>query len=155
MSGFKIKDLDIKTIYYDIIVSVNGNTHKVSHTYAEFDAIHNAIKNSCSTEGFPPERIPEFPSFRMANISTDKKTLLLGEYLKSLCSQNLFSSELLEFLKIEGKIRESILKYTHKMYEAGNNDSVHISESALIAYYEPAKAIEESLTLSTPTYHLN
>ena len=154
MTGYKRKE---QIIYYDIIVSINGLTHKVSHTYPEFDDLHNAIIHACNTEGLPPIKTPEFPNFRMKKITLEEKTAALGEYLKNICNEKLFISDLLDFLNIQGKIRESILKYTQKIHETVRTESIHRSESAIISYFntESKSCINENLTLSVPAYHLN
>lgn len=150
MAGFKIKDQG--NINYDIIVSVNGVTHKVSRTYPEFDKLHKELLISYSTD--PECRLPELPSFLQRNLTLEMKTSALGEYLKELCQQSCFISELLDFLKIEGKVKESILQNLHRPFETCN-DTFPRSESALLGYFDPKPLVNDALTLSIPAYHLN
>ena len=156
MSGYKIKEINNnKVIYYDIIVFANGSTHKVSRTYNEFDEVNKAILNGMNSDLQPNIILPELPNFYQKNLSLEEKTAALGDYLNSFCAQSYFSLDLLEFLKIEGTFKESVIKNFQKLFDIGAYDTLPRSESALFGYYSSKQQYKETLILSIPAYHLN
>jgi PX domain len=156
MVGYKIKEHNgSKSCYYEIIVSVNGITHKVSRTYAEFDSLHRAFFKFASVEMSQAVDIPELPNFLQQKLTSEEKTAALGEYLNTICSQNYFTVELLEFLNIQGDTKENILKNLSKSNYLKSTESVLQSDSVVLLYYQPKNLLKETLTETIPSYHLN
>ena len=155
MAGYKIKHHDsTTTVQYDIIVSLNGNTHKVSRTYPEFSTLHKTLLLSYASDPIGTLKLPNFPNFLQKSTNMEDKTHLLGEYLQELCREKQFSAEVLVFLKLEGKLRESMLPYNNRLNDT-QNETIHRSESTVMGYFDPKPALNDILTISIPAYHLN
>jgi hypothetical protein len=153
--GYKYRELaGNKIVLFEIFVDINYKSHKVSRTFAEFESLHNKIAEKIAADAYPALELPENPKF-LSGLNLDEKTSKLGEYLEKLCSQPLLCPELVDFLKIEGRARESLLESTIKGLESGQNESIPRNRSEILEYYNPKLLGNESLLMSIPAFHLN
>ena len=106
--NYKIKpDHDKNTIYYTIFTKYRGLSFNSKRSYLEFHFLNVNLRNN-----LPQGKtiiFPNFPIFMSNHIPIDKKMQELSVYLSELSRLDLIDQELLEFLNIEGKPRESIL----------------------------------------------
>lgn len=144
----KVKIRDYKTklknnrsvVFYNIYVTIDGQTNLIRRNYSEFDALHKVILETFSGTEF---HIPDFPLFTSAAISIEHRMKALSAYLEELCKPEYMIQELLDFLKIVGERMLSIIEERGKLVESDptkpslsfNSDLRH--GSVAYNYYHP------------------
>ena len=73
---------------------------------------------------------------------------------RSYAEKSNLVAEVLVFLKLEGKLRESMLPYNNRLNDS-QNETIHRSESTVMGYFDPKPELNDILTISIPAYHLN
>lgn len=108
ITNYKIKpDHNKNTIYYTILTKYRDLSFPSKRSYLEFHFLNVNLRSK-----LPQGKsiiFPNFPVFMSNHIPIDKKMQELSLYLSELSRLNLIDEELLEFLNIEEKPRETIL----------------------------------------------
>ena len=114
-TSFQIKDYKIKVIgeksvlSYNILVQIGCNVHNVKRTYKEFEDLSKSIRSIFPQSSFPQMRTPELPIFVSKSMTIERKILVLNAYLLEICAIDFFNEYTLDFLGIQGSIRQELL----------------------------------------------
>ena len=138
MDNFKKKlQAEKSVVRYEVIVSIDGIAQQLWKTYAEFEALQAAILAKFRFE-FPNLSIPSLPAFT-ANDSIDTRLEGLKQFIQSLNFPVFHCEDLLNFLKIAGNQRESLLREHYRV--TGRPDCLQVlalSNTESIAMQEAA-----------------
>jgi hypothetical protein len=119
----KVKIRDYKTklknnrsvVFYNIYVTIDGETNMIRRNYSEFDALHKVIIDKFQGTDIP---IPDFPLFTSAAICIEHRMKALSSYLDELCKPEYMIHELLNFLKISEDKMANITEERDKIVES-------------------------------------
>lgn len=104
-----------QVIYFRILVIVDGKTHNVLRTHANFEMLNKSLKLKFPGEDFPYMEIPSFPTFQNGPVNLDQRMKAYSNYLDGLCKPEFMIEVLMDFLEIYGADRIKFLqgyKYT-------------------------------------------
>ena len=154
VAGYKVKSINGQQIaYFEIIVTVGKITKKVSKTFPEFEKLHSQLEQKFYSEIRSLGLIKNPKNLISSNL--EERVGFLTEYLGKLCSEGLYSQELLDFLEVPIKLQDELKSIFQRGYEASNMDLVVRTTSELDNYFTPKLYNNETLTISLPAYHLN
>lgn len=138
MDNFKKKlQAEKSVVRYEVIVSIDGVARQLWKTYSEFEALHAAILAKFRFD-FPNLSIPNLPIFT-ANDNIEIRLEGLKQFIQSLNFPVFHCEDLLNFLKIPGDQRESLLREHYRV--TGRPDCLQVlalSNSESIALQEAA-----------------
>lgn len=126
----KVKIRDYKTklknnrsvVFYNIYVTIDGETNMIRRNYSEFDTLHKVIIDKFQGTDIP---IPDFPLFTSAAISIEHRMKALSSYLEELCKPEYMIQELIDFLKISEDKLASIIEERDKIVESDITSSTN------------------------------
>lgn len=108
--GYKIKQVQsITLLHFNINVSVNRLVHSISRTLADFEALDLCLREKFPKSQFPNLKFPEFHKEALRKEDPSIRAKLLNTYLSELCCPDFMTSELLNFLQIEGNVRDLLV----------------------------------------------
>ena len=143
ISGYKIKNvMNTSTIHYNINICVNNLNYYVSRTLVDFYSLDRALRENFPKSDFPNLIFPEFSMDLLKKCTIEERAAMLGAYLQVLCSAEFMTSDLLNFLQIEGDYRDS-LAYKHnliieELLPNSEGLSRQRAESKILDYYNPS-----------------
>ena len=137
--GFKINCTGYKTkvvnntgiTHFKFSIKVNGAVHVISKTFQDFEGLVKALKSL-------GEGLPDLNYGKILGLSVQERGAELGKYLSQICVTEFMSEFLLDFLGVEGVLKENLLNRHLEAHDRGPQpDSNSRSESVCLDYYTP------------------
>lgn len=149
MDNFKRKlQAERSVIWYEVIVSVDGVSSQLWKTYQDFEGLYAAIISAFRVE-FPVLSIPKLPIFTLKD-SVEIRLETLKRFIQDLNFPAFHCEDLLNFLNISGKQRDSLLKEHYKVtgrpdyspaLAMSNTESVTMQEAALFVRKQGSSSV--------------
>lgn len=166
--GYKIKQVQsITLLLFNVNISVNGVLHSVSRSLADFEALDLGLREKFPKSQYPNLNFPEFQRELLRKEDPSTRAKLLNVYISALCCSDFMTSELLNFLQIEGNCRDLLIIRNSIGFEdkIALSEDPGRSESSIYHYYTPAlnlpandsggsQNLQWVINVSIPTYRI-
>ena len=167
--GNKIKEVKgIRIISYTISVSHNSSSNQISRTLEDFEALDSSLRKKFPRSEYPNLAFPEFVIENIRKESIENRAKILQVYLSELCVQEFMTSDLLNFLQIEGHTRDLLafrnstgidekINFSEEVIRSESNISPYFSPNSLVQQIDLAKQADQIqwlVAVSIPSYRI-
>lgn len=135
-TGYKTKVVSNLTVTnFKFSVKVNGDVQVISKTFQDFEILHKTLK---SVPYQFTEELPELNYSKILSLSVHERGTELSKYLSQICISEFMTAELLDFLNIEGALKDNLLNKQLEIHD----QEIHLernsrSESLCLDYFTP------------------
>ena len=167
--GNKIKEVKgVRIISYTISVSHNSSSNQISRTLEDFEALDSSLRKKFPRSEYPNLAFPEFIIENIRKESIENRAKILQVYLSELCVQEFMTSDLLNFLQIEGHTRDLLtfrnstgidekINFSEEVIRSESSISPYFTPNSLIQHLDLAKQADQIqwlVAVSIPSYRV-
>ena len=135
-TGYKTKVVNNTAItHFKFSIKVNGTVHVISKAFQDFETLDKALKSGPYSFG---EGLPDLNYGKILSLNVQERGAELGRYLNQVCIIEFMSEFLLDFLNIEGTLKDNLLNKHLELHDQGFQPDLNSrSESVCLDYFTP------------------